>query len=47
MKGVRATGLVVTRVEVEGGRVVVYTSEGAAEDISPLEAWRRSKGGQG
>lgn len=47
VRGVRATGLTVTRVEVEGGKVVVYTGEGPAADESPLDAWRREAGGKG
>ncbi|MGB5903075.1 MAG: hypothetical protein WBH00_09475 [Xanthobacteraceae bacterium] len=46
VKGVIATGLTITRIEVEGGKLVIYTSEGAASQESPLEAWRR-KNGQG
>jgi len=44
VKGVLATGLAVTRIEVEGGKLVIYTGDGAAQDASPLEAWRRNNG---
>jgi predicted metal-dependent RNase len=41
VKGVIATGLSITRIDVEGGKVVIYTNEGEASKESPLEAWRR------
>lgn len=47
VRGVIATGLAVTRVEVEGGKVVVYTGGTAAAEESALDAWRREEGGQG
>lgn len=46
VKGVIATGLNITRIEVEGGKLVIYTNDGAAHQESPLETWRR-KNGQG
>lgn len=47
VRGVVAGGLKVVRVEVEGGKVVVYTGEAASPEDSPLDAWRRGAGGQG
>ena len=44
VKGVIATGLTITRIEVEGGKLVIYTNDGAAHQESPLEAWRRKNG---
>jgi predicted metal-dependent RNase len=41
-----ATGLAVTRIEVEGGKIVIYTNDGEAHQESPLAEWRR-KNGQG
>lgn len=46
VKGVLASGLDIARIEVEGGKLVIYTYEGAAHQESPLEAWRH-KNGQG
>ena len=46
VKVVIANGLSVTRIEVEGGKFVIYTNEGAGHQDSPLETWRR-KSGQG
>lgn len=43
VKGVLATGLNITRIEIEGGKLVIYTGGGAAEE-GPLEAWRRNNG---
>lgn len=43
VKGVLATGLAVTRVEIEGGKMVIYTGEAEAAQ-TPLEAWRRKNG---
>lgn len=43
VKGVLATGLAVTRIEVEGIKVVIYTSADEARE-TPLEAWRRQNG---
>lgn len=43
VKGVLASGLTITRVEVEGGKLVVYTGDKEAQE-APLEAWRRSNG---
>jgi len=47
VRGVAAAGLNVVRVEIEGGKVVVYTGEALTPEESPLEAWRRRTGGQG
>jgi hypothetical protein len=44
VKGVIATGLPITRIEVEGGKLVIYTGDGAVHPASPLEAWRRKNG---
>ena len=44
VKGVIATGLPITRIEVEGGKLVIYTGDGAVPQESPLEAWRRKNG---
>jgi hypothetical protein len=44
VKGVLATGLTITRIDVEGGKVVIYTQDGEAQQDSPLEAWRREHG---
>jgi hypothetical protein len=44
VKGVLATGLQIARIEVEGGKLVIYTGEGAAHQEGPLEAWRRKNG---
>ena len=46
VKGVIATGLSITRIEVDGGKIVIYINKGAADQESPLEEWRR-KNGQG
>ncbi|MCR6670025.1 hypothetical protein [Devosia ginsengisoli] len=43
VKGVLASGLAISRVEVEGGRLVIYTGD-AVENETPLEAWRRANG---
>jgi hypothetical protein len=44
VKGVLANGLQITRIEVEGGKLVIYTGDGAAHQESPLETWRRKNG---
>ncbi len=44
VKGVIATGLPITRIELEGGKLVIYTGDGATHQESPLEAWRRKNG---
>ena len=44
VKGVIATGLNITRIEVEGGKLVIYTGDGEAQQESPLEEWRRKRG---
>ena len=46
VKGVIAAGLSITRIEAEGGKLVIYTNDGAGHQESPLETWRR-KSGQG
>lgn len=43
VKAVTATGLAITRIEVEGGKLVIYTSDQVAAE-TPLEAWRRKHG---
>lgn len=43
LKGVLATGLAVTRVEYEVGKLVIYTSDNEVQE-SPLDAWRRKNG---
>jgi predicted metal-dependent RNase len=44
VKGVIATGLTIARIEVDGGKLVIYTNDGSAFQESPLEAWRRENG---
>lgn len=44
VKGVLATGLSITRIDVEGGKIVIYTNDGGEQQDSPLEAWRREHG---
>jgi hypothetical protein len=44
VKGVIATGLSITRIDVEGGKIVIHTGDGEAHQESPLEAWRREHG---
>lgn len=44
VKGVVAAGLSISRVEVEGGKLVIYTSEADAEPASALDEWRRKNG---
>lgn len=44
VKGVKAGGLSITRIDVEGGKLVIYTNEGSPHQESPLEAWRRKDG---
>jgi predicted metal-dependent RNase len=46
VNGVIASGLSITRIDVEGGKVVIHTNEGEGYQESPLEEWRR-KHGQG
>lgn len=44
VKGVRAAGLTVGRIEIEGDRIVVYSSEDARpEPASELDAWRAKR----
>lgn len=45
IKSVRDNGLPIARVEFEGGKMVIYTSDNDSS-VSPLEGWRR-KNGQG
>lgn len=41
VKGAQAAGLKVGRVEVEGGKIVVYSSEDVrAEPASEFDTWR-------
>ena len=44
VKAVVAAGLSVVRVEVEGGKLVVITDQGAPAGNSPLESWRAKNG---
>ena len=44
VKGVVAAGLSISRLEVEGGKLVIYTNEADAEPESPLDQWRRKNG---
>lgn len=43
VKGVIAGGLPISRIEIEGGKMVIYTGEAEAAQ-TPLEAWRRKNG---
>lgn len=44
VKGAQAAGLKVGRVEIEGGKIVVYSSEDARpEPASELDAWRAKR----
>ena len=44
VRGVIATGLPITKIEVEGGRLVICTGEAAVTEPDALEAWRRRNG---
>lgn len=45
VKGVIAGGVKLGRVEVEGGKITVYSgSEAANDSASPLDEWRRKNG---
>lgn len=44
VKGVVAAGLSISRVEVEGGKLVIYTSQTDDEPGSALDDWRRKNG---
>jgi hypothetical protein len=44
LRGVIATGLPIVKVEVEGGKLVIYTRPDPEASTSPLEAWRRENG---
>ncbi len=43
VKGVLAAGLAVVRVEVEGGKLVIFTNDAKSVE-TPLEGWRRARG---
>ncbi|CAO4148905.1 hypothetical protein [Methylorubrum extorquens] len=44
VKGAQAAGLKVSRVEIEGGRVVVYSSSDMRpETTSDFDAWRAKR----
>lgn len=44
VNGMQAAGLKVGRVEIENGRIVVYSSDEARpEPASKLDAWRASR----
>jgi hypothetical protein len=43
VKSALACGLTVTRVEIDGGKLVIYTTATEAQE-TPLEAWRRTNG---
>jgi hypothetical protein len=43
VNGVLATGLTISRVEFDGGKMVIFTEEGEAPQ-NPLDAWRRKNG---
>jgi hypothetical protein len=43
VKGVIATGLPITKIEVEGAKLIIHTGR-ATPSESPLEAWRRQNG---
>ena len=41
LKGVASAGLKVARLEIEGGKIVIYSSEGVRQEpASELDAWR-------
>jgi predicted metal-dependent RNase len=44
VKGVVAAGLSVSRVEVEGAKLVIYTNQTEDEPGSALDDWRRKNG---
>lgn len=44
VKGAQAAGLKVGRVEIEGGRIVVYSGEDARQEpASDFDAWRSKR----
>jgi len=44
VKGAQAAGLKVGRVEIEGGRIVVYSGEEAGvPSVSAYDAWRAKR----
>ena len=44
VKGAQAAGLEVSRVEIEGGKIVLYSSADARhEPASELDAWRAKR----
>lgn len=44
VKGAQAAGLKVGRVEIEGGKIVLYSGGNVIADQSPLESWRSRRG---
>lgn len=45
LKGVRAGGFVPGRIEIEGGKIVIYAPGAESNDnASPLDDWRRKNG---
>jgi hypothetical protein len=46
VKGVLATGLNITRIDVEGGKIIIHTGDSESHEETPLEAWRRRENGQ-
>ncbi len=45
IKGAQAAGFSVGRIEVEGGKIVIYGNKSSHETAtSPLERWRRENG---
>lgn len=44
VKGAQSAGLKVGRVEIEGGRIVIYSGEDARQEpTSDLDAWRAKR----
>lgn len=43
VKGVIAAGLPIAKVEIEGGKMVIYAKDAEATE-NPLETWRRKNG---
>lgn len=43
VKAVRASGLPVARVEVDGTKIIVLTGQEAAEPTSAVAEWRRKR----
>ncbi len=47
LKAALAAGLTVARVEIEGGKIVIYSSEGVRhEPVSDFDAWRSKRDGR-